>query len=240
MPSKGDPLTQEQQQLLHDWILEGADFGSWKGNEAAPLVNNTQPSTPAEPHPLDKLAIGIRSVPPAQYSRFPKAHIVPVSISNALLRVSFVSEPSAVTDLDVAKLQVLQDHITDLDISRTRISDKGLKAISTFNNLTKLDLHETEIGDQGLAHLRSLPHLRSLNLHSTRVSNKGLQALASLKGLKRLYLWNTRVTEYGYEELLIALPNTEISFLADMPYPEVVPTNAPMSTKRDPRKKRKT
>jgi hypothetical protein len=31
MPPKGDPLTKEQQDLIKQWITEGAKFGAWKG-----------------------------------------------------------------------------------------------------------------------------------------------------------------------------------------------------------------
>lgn len=36
MPAKGDPLTDEQKKLIFDWITEGAKFGDWKAEEAAP------------------------------------------------------------------------------------------------------------------------------------------------------------------------------------------------------------
>ncbi|MDB6073449.1 MAG: Planctomycete cytochrome [Verrucomicrobiaceae bacterium] len=31
MPPKGDRLTKEQQDLIKQWIAEGANFGTWKG-----------------------------------------------------------------------------------------------------------------------------------------------------------------------------------------------------------------
>ena len=31
MPPKGDPLTAKQQDLIRQWIGQGADFGSWRG-----------------------------------------------------------------------------------------------------------------------------------------------------------------------------------------------------------------
>jgi mono/diheme cytochrome c family protein len=31
MPPKGDPLTKEQQDLVKQWIIEGAKFGTWTG-----------------------------------------------------------------------------------------------------------------------------------------------------------------------------------------------------------------
>ena len=37
MPPLGDPLTEEQKELLKKWIEQGADFGDWKGeNEDKP------------------------------------------------------------------------------------------------------------------------------------------------------------------------------------------------------------
>ena len=33
MPPKGDRLTKEQQDIIKQWITEGANFGSWKGAE---------------------------------------------------------------------------------------------------------------------------------------------------------------------------------------------------------------
>lgn len=33
MPKKGDRLTQEQQELIKNWIAQGASFGNWKGAE---------------------------------------------------------------------------------------------------------------------------------------------------------------------------------------------------------------
>ena len=33
MPSKGDPLTKEQQKIIHDWILDGAHFNGWESAE---------------------------------------------------------------------------------------------------------------------------------------------------------------------------------------------------------------
>jgi len=34
MPPKGDPLTNEEKELLKEWIDEGASFGGWKGDES--------------------------------------------------------------------------------------------------------------------------------------------------------------------------------------------------------------
>jgi hypothetical protein len=33
MPPKGDRLTDEQKNLIKQWIAQGAEFGAWKGAE---------------------------------------------------------------------------------------------------------------------------------------------------------------------------------------------------------------
>ncbi len=237
MPSKGDPLTQAQQHILRDWIQEGASFGKWKGNERdAPPEKEHSKFTP-KPHPLDILASGLPPLAEQQYKRIPRAHIVPISTSNPLLRVAYIEEPFSVVDRDIAKLSPLRNHVTELDLSETQISDKGLGVLIRFKKLTRLDLHATQIGDQGLVHLKTLPHLRSLNLHSTQVSDQGLRSLSKLPALQALYLWNSQVSDEGCAKLQAALPNTEISCAPQMPYPEVAPTNAP-TLDRQPRRRK--
>ena len=39
MPAKGDQLTEEQTKAVFDWITEGANFGDWKAEEAAPAAS---------------------------------------------------------------------------------------------------------------------------------------------------------------------------------------------------------
>ena len=38
MPTKGDDLTPEEQEILKKWINEGADFGEWIGNEEEGVI----------------------------------------------------------------------------------------------------------------------------------------------------------------------------------------------------------
>ena len=47
MPTKGDDLTPEEQEILKKWIDQGADFGDWIGNEEEGIIAY-DPNAPEE------------------------------------------------------------------------------------------------------------------------------------------------------------------------------------------------
>ncbi|MGC8644302.1 MAG: hypothetical protein ACP5XB_30950, partial [Isosphaeraceae bacterium] len=70
--------------------------------------------------------------------------------------------------------------VTTLDVSRTKITDDGLKSMATMPALQVLNLSGTATCDAGLQALidhAATPHPRSINLADTRVSDKGMERL---------------------------------------------------------------
>jgi hypothetical protein len=103
-----------------------------------------------------------------------------------------------------AQLQQLGSVGTDLfwlDLSRTGITDGGLKVLAKMPNLERLDLRGTAVGDAGVRALAGLTHLETLNLYGTGVTDAGLEALRGLPSLRRLYIGGTPVTEPGLDAL---------------------------------------
>ncbi len=68
-------------------------------------------------------------------------------------------------------------NLTDLDLSDTRITDKGLDNLYRLTALEKLDLSGTPITDAGLDRLKGLTKLRELYLARTKVTDAGVEAL---------------------------------------------------------------
>ncbi len=239
MPAKGDPLTAAQQKILHDWIKQGAAFGDWKGNPETLKHLPAEPEAPAPAriHPLDTLAKGIPRLHPSQYSKIPKATVMPVAANNALLRVTYVNDPGLVTDTDISKLAPLLRYVTDLDLSRTKVTTKSMRLIGSMRMLTDLDLHDTELTDADLAYIRGLDQLECLNLHNTALTDKSLKYIAQLKKLDRLYVWNTKISKKGIYALKKALPRTLISYDGGLPYPETVPSPSESTDSRRRRTK---
>jgi hypothetical protein len=104
-------------------------------------------------------------------------------------------------DADLAKLSAVGRDLVWLDLSRTAVTDAGLKAVAAMPNLEHLDLRETAVGDAGVAALAPLANLRTLGLYGTAVSDEGLPSIQRLAGVTRLYVGGTRVTDSGVAAL---------------------------------------
>jgi Leucine-rich repeat (LRR) protein len=111
---------------------------------------------------------------------------------------------SWVTDSDLAELAKLPA-LTKLDLSMTRITDRGLIELKAASNLTEINLYYAElVSDQGIAVVKSLPHLKRLNLRGTKMTDSTLQLLNHLTGLESLDIGFAQVTDSGIAQL--ALP----------------------------------
>lgn len=219
MPAKGDPLTAADQGVLKRWIAEGGSFGKWTG-AAGPVKNGKGAGAavvragrqPARVQILVALAKGASQPSPTTVARVrgTDAQISPVFPGSPLLTVDFVAHEDTANDKRVGALAKLSANITELNLAKTRITNRTLGVIARMPRLTRLDLHDTTIDDAGVARLSGMKELRSLNLYGTDVSDKSIQVLATLPRLANLYLWQTKVTEDGAARLAAAMPNTKI------------------------------
>jgi uncharacterized membrane protein len=126
------------------------------------------------------------------------------------LTFTAVSMRDKFTDADLAKLEPVMEGMISLDLSATKVSDKGVAAIGDAKKLRMLRLSETEVTDASIETIAGLVELESLNLYGTAVTTSGVKKLADLPNLKRLYLWQTQVDEKGAEELGKMMPECEI------------------------------
>ncbi len=135
------------------------------------------------------------------------------------LRASWVSDGDL---LELARLPKLER----LDVSRTRISDKGLAYLKTapalrdvslayaerigdpahavikeWKQLRRLSLRGTVVADETAAAAASLPFLETLDLADSIVGDVGVEALASAPRLRQLSLGNVRMSDIGYQSL---------------------------------------
>jgi internalin A len=119
--------------------------------------------------------------------------------------VSVNLHASWVTDSDITELAKLPA-LTRLDLSMTRITDRGLLDLKTASNLTEINLYYAElISDQGITVIKSLPQLKRLNLRGTKITDSTLQLLNHLPSLESLDIGFAQVTDSGISQL--ALPN---------------------------------
>ena len=216
MPPKGDPLTAQQIEIIRKWIAEGARSSVTAAAPVGPVGPN--PNAPgSKVSPLDKLAASanVRPLGPDAIAIASKngAMVTPLAHNHPFVRIEFVSIAGSITDSELGRIiPTVRFNLTQLDLSKTKVTDKGMLNVGKCRNLTHLNLRQTQIGDDGLAGLRNLENLWYLNLLNTKVTNRGLSTLAEMKNLKEIYLWQSSVTLSGVQELRGALPNTKIVF----------------------------
>ena len=86
--------------------------------------------------------------------------------------------------------------------------------INVFTGAKTLDLTRSPITDDGLRCLSRVRDLERLYLGDTAITDAGLANLEPLVSLKRVWLIGTKVTEQGVAKLQRSLPNCTISYRA--------------------------
>jgi hypothetical protein len=223
MPAKGDPLSAAEAAVLRAWIAAGADFGGWTGAEAGalPPAAVREDRDPARVARLRELAQGLEPLSGELLAKVAgsTAQITPVLEDATLVRVQFRSAEDRVDDQALAALAPIRERIAELDLSRTKVTDKALAELARMPRLVRLDLSRTAVSDRGLGALRGLANLAWLNLHGTQVGDAGLDAVAGMKHLAAVYLWDSRVTATGAAALREQLPNAKVHFERALPAP---------------------
>jgi hypothetical protein len=217
MPPKGDPLSAEEIELFKKWIDEGA---------------KEYPSDVFERPKEEKVAVSLTSVADTQIplvdllgKRLSKpsktqidvasktgALVTTLSEKHSMIRAEFSSGPSLIDDRAVGALSGIQNNISHLDLSRTKITNSAIGTVTKMKHLTWLGLRNTEVNDLAVKQLKNLQFLRYLNLSGTKVSDSAIKDLSQMKDLEEIYLWNSEVTENGVQSLRSALPNAKVVF----------------------------
>ncbi|MEO1998848.1 MAG: hypothetical protein ABGZ17_26680, partial [Planctomycetaceae bacterium] len=91
-------------------------------------------------------------------------------------------------DGTLAHLVGLQ-HLRELDLGHSQITDSGLRHLQELHSLESLWMHETKISDAGLKHIKSLTNIWSLTLAGTKIGDAGL---TEIQGLQKLEVLNLR------------------------------------------------
>ena len=148
---------------------------------------------PADPAPAPQ------APPPA-----PPAAPVPAPVPVAKTPEQIISEFLALSSPEknddnlkqVAELKEGLDAITTLDLSRSGVTDVGMKSLAAFPKLVELNLTETKVTSGGLASVAEAKSLRSLTVARMRgVDDQGIQNLLPLKDLQSITVSGCSVTD---------------------------------------------
>lgn len=116
-----------------------------------------------------------------------------------ILRIAFQN----IGDEELEIISSLFPSLELLDISHTKITDKGLKPLNALKNLRVLIASDTALSDEGIAGLNpsSLSRLEELNLRGTKVSENIFEYLPNFRSLKKADFRHTSFTKQWREKL---------------------------------------
>ena len=100
--------------------------------------------------------------------------------------------------------------ICRVEVPNGGIDDDDLMLLRGCDHVTQLDLTGSRVTDDGLVHLILLPQLRKLDLSDTRLSDAGIHHLMALKQLRALDVRQTRISDRGVAEIENVLPGIEV------------------------------
>jgi Leucine-rich repeat (LRR) protein len=134
-----------------------------------------------------------------------------------------------VTDSDMPRLAQMPG-LKRLDLSLTRISDRGLRALKTAPAIEELNLYFAEqISDESTAIVKGWKHLKRLNLRGTKITDSTLEFLSGVPTLEALDIGWAQITDTGLDHLVSLtnlrrltmggnkLTDTSLQFLRQMP-----------------------
>lgn len=192
MPSDGKPLlSRDEIKNIELWIAGGASptkvIAEFPGapalqrprTDSKPLAIDWRPRA-AEIAALEK-SLGVRLVARSQ-------------VPNDGLILRTASAPARCDDSTLAKLAPIAAFVVEAELARTRVTDSGLAALVSWENLRSLDLTRTAVTSSGLAALGGLRNLEALNLTETAVDDTGLAALKTMPALRQVWHHGSRVS----------------------------------------------
>lgn len=224
MPPEGKPdIEAAEIAVLKWWIDSGADPKKTLAELEVPAeVKDALAKLPAatsssreEPagHPEPAKATGpndsLKSAVAGLSKEFPGA-ISFESQESPLVTFTAVSLRGKLDDATFGKLGPVLPHLSTVDLSATKITDKSVATLESAKSLRLVRLSETAVTDSSIDTLLKIPSLESINFYGTKVTDAGVQKLAAMPNLKRLYLWQTAVTPEGIKSIKEKLPKCEV------------------------------
>lgn len=213
MPSKGEGLTLDEQDLLKRWILDGADFGA-DAVDSMMMVGSIHDGSKKKyteelplPPALYEMPAALAEVVVELEARGVLVDTVNHDATQLELTYTYVE---SLDDFSLKALDSVADSVVKLNFGRSQLADAQLKGISRFRQLRHLSLHRTTVSDAALEEIGKIETLEYLNLFQTQVTDTGLAKLVKLKDLKQIYLYDTAVTSAGLGKLQAALPDLKI------------------------------
>jgi uncharacterized membrane protein len=116
--------------------------------------------------------------------------VAPIYKTSPLLKISAINTPDFDDQKSVVLLKAL-DHIVDIDLGQTQVSDAVFDVLKQLKHLTVLKLNHTAIKGSGINQLNTLEHLKQINLVNSKFEDSHLEQMYSFPALEKVYLFGT-------------------------------------------------
>ncbi|GJQ30937.1 MAG: hypothetical protein HBSAPP03_28210 [Phycisphaerae bacterium] len=226
MPPKNKPQpTPVQIAAIEAWINAGASFDApaSPGTASAPasipvaVADTAAPSTtPASLPPLDDTALS-----PFRTSQ---VHVERLSDDPNALLIDFAAAAGAGHADDALASTLLSpvaEHVRDLSLARSSITDAAAPTLVRLTNLRRLNLAHTHVTSATVSRLASLPRLEELTIIGTVADDEALAGIVEAPSLRVLRVWRSNVTPEGVARLAAARPGLRVDTGADPSAPAV-------------------
>lgn len=205
-----NPITSQELSVLQSWIKLGASFDMVikdldnAGKEAANHVLKNLPKKKTSATAL--LIPKLPEVPAADEKTLNKIRkmgllLMPIAQNTNALYLNASYNGESFDDKSLEMLLPIAPQLVWLNLSRTSITDKGLRVIKELSLLERLHLEKTGITDASSGHISELSNLKYLNLYGTKISDESIGNLRKLKRLEKVFLWQTKITPDGADSL---------------------------------------
>lgn len=205
--------SEAEMELVRAWLAAGAPFeGEFAIGEGTSLPDPEANEADAAQTSVEEEA-GPSPAPEAVLAglRERLVHVQPLEAGSVELWVDFAAASAMTDDAAVRELLTpLVDHVAELSLARTQITDASLELIAAMPGLIRLDLRGTAISDAGLASLVQHAQLRELVVSQTQLSDAALDSLQSLPALTHLWIWEAGISPEAIATLREAMPRVQI------------------------------
>ncbi|MEM9885530.1 MAG: FN3 associated domain-containing protein [Bacteroidota bacterium] len=212
MPPKGKAQPTEQEiELLHDWIVAGADMEQRivDVSDSTDLYASMRPFLKVKTAKEKvKYAFAAADKSVVEELNHPFRSVYPIALNSPALRADiFVRQAYKASFL--SELAAIKNQLVALNLSKLPIQDEDLDVISEFSNLEQLILNGTDIEGTALSKLSACKNLKELALSNTKVGAKQLKALQEFPALKEVFVWNLDISKEEQSDLEEKMPNVK-------------------------------
>ena len=121
--------------------------------------------------------------------------------------ISSLDPKLSIKDDDLSALAPVASQLVAIDLTQSKITDRGLGQLIEMKNLKRLTLEGVkEITPDGIAKLKPLENLSSLNLVRVPLDDSLVDVLIMMENLREVYLFETGLSETAISRLKTARP----------------------------------